>query len=254
MRATRLLTFSAAALLVAGVASADCRYTAKRQASIDVTGATKIRVLGHAGTLRVTGQPGVAQARATGDACASSERLLNDVVLRATRSGDEVTIEAVMPDSSWGWSSEARLDMDVVLPDSVAVDVDDGSGDTTVSNVASLSVDDGSGDLTIRNVAGSVKFDDGSGDVDVTNVGGDVRAEDGSGDVKIDQVRGSVIIEDDGSGDLEISNVARDVAVDDDGSGSIDVSDVKGSFTVRDDGSGGIYTRNVAGTVTIPRD
>src|SRR5512140_363082 len=195
MRNTRLLTLSAAVFLVAAAASADCRFTAKRQASVDLNGATKVRVLSGAGWLRVTGQPGLTQARATGEACASSQDLLTSVVIRTSRSGSEVVIEAVMPESSWGWSHESRLDMEVVLPDNVAVNVDDGSGDTTVSNVASLDVDDGSGDLTIRNVAGAVKFDDGSGDVEITNVGGDVRANDGSGDVTIGHVRGSVIIE-----------------------------------------------------------
>lgn len=254
MRATRLFTFSAAALLLAGAASADCHYTAKRQASVDLNGATKVRVESGAGTLRVTGQPGLTQIRANGDACASSENLLKEVVIRTSRNGSEVVVEAFIPDSSWGWSTEARLDMEVVLPDNVAVDVDDGSGDTTVQHVASLTADDGSGDLTIRDVAGAVRFDDGSGDVEITNVGGDVHAEDGSGDVTIRQVRGSVIIEDDGSGDLEISNVDRDVLVEDDGSGSIDVEDVKGSFTVRDDGSGGIHMRNVAGKITVPQE
>lgn len=248
------LVLSASLLLFAAVASADCRHTAQRQGSIDLNGAKRVRVLSGAGTLSVNGQPGLAQARATGTACASTDRLLREINIRTSRQGDEVVVEAVMPEGSWGWSSYARLDMEVAVPDGVAIDIDDGSGDATVSRVASLKIDDGSGDVSIRDIAGSVELEDGSGDVDVTNVGGDVRAEDGSGDVTITKVRGSVIIEDDGSGDLDISGVDRDVLVDDDGSGSIDVRDVKGSLTVRDDGSGGIRTHNIAGKVTIPRE
>ncbi len=142
MRTLTLLT----ALLAASSASAswlDCAHTAPRSAALPVAGATRIVVVGGAGTLRVAGHNGAAEVRAIGKACSSSREDLPKIVLRATRNGGEIRIEAEVPDTS-GWG-DRRLDFEVSLPSNVPVKVVDGSGELTIENTAALDVDDGSG-------------------------------------------------------------------------------------------------------------
>src|SRR5438874_10711316 len=89
----RLLT-SAALALVAATASAgffdDCDYTAARNVSSPLAGATSIVIVGRAGSLRVSGLRGATEVRAKGTACTSDRDNLPHITLTATRSGDAV--------------------------------------------------------------------------------------------------------------------------------------------------------------------
>ncbi len=230
----------------------DCDHTAPREDFVDAGGAERVIIDVGAGSLKVNGREGADVVQVRGEACASSEKLLEDIQLRVERSGDRVRIVAEMPDSTWG-SSTARLDLDIEVPAGVEVAIDDGSGEIEVRNVGSLDIDDGSGEIEIEEVAGDVRIDDGSGEIEIKNARGEVRIEDGSGEIELRSV-GSVVIEDDGSGEIDIVGVAGDVMVRSDGSGSITVRDVGGDFTVRNDGSGDIHHDGVAGRVSIPED
>lgn len=107
-----------------------------------------------------------------GTACASS-RDLSDTKLVLTRSGSGIRTEAVTPDNEMFGS--AKLDFDAVVPDTIPLVVEDGSGDLTIDNVGASEVTDGSGDMTIRNVNGNLSVHDGSGDMRLENVSGDIR-------------------------------------------------------------------------------
>jgi len=249
---------AAAVLLTATSASAglfdDCSHTAPRNASISAAGATRIVVIGRAGSLRVTGGSGV-EVRATGTACTSDAGFLPRINLTATRSGSEVRIEAVIPEwTGFGWNQQARLDFEVALPGNVPLEVRDGSGELTIENVGPLDVDDGSGELQIRSAHGDVSVKDGSGAMHIDDVTGDVRIVDGSGEIVVSKVGGSVVVADDGSGAIDIHNVRHNVTIKDDGSGSVDVSDVGGDFTVGSKGSGSVSSDRVAGRVSVPRN
>src|SRR3954469_5851546 len=101
MRTTVSAAFAFAALATsagAGIFS-DCDKTAPRSVASPAAGVTKIVIVGAAGTLKVEGQSNVAEVRASGTACASSDSLLRDVTLRASRSGSELRIEAEVPDN-----------------------------------------------------------------------------------------------------------------------------------------------------------
>ncbi|MEM7356133.1 MAG: DUF4097 family beta strand repeat-containing protein [Acidobacteriota bacterium] len=245
---TTILMLTATAAIAWGD---DCDHTAPREEVIDAAGAELVEIDASAGFLRVLGSDGAGQIQVRGEACASSERLLEDVQLEVRQSGDRVRIDVEIPDSSWGRSSTARLDLVIEVPSNVAVEIDDGSGSIEVRNVASAEIDDGSGSIEVRDVAGDLAIDDGSGEIEAINVAGEVRIDDGSGAIDLRQV-GSVMIDEDGSGEIDIEEVYGDVMVRSDGSGSISVRDVDGDFTVRRDGSGGINHRAVAGLVDIP--
>ncbi len=246
------LTVVAVLLLAVPALADDCDHTAPREETVDASGVETVEIDASAGYLRVRGEEGGGQIRARGEACASSEKLLEGVQLIVKRSGDRVRIVADVPDSKWG-SASARLDLDVELPSGVEVKIDDSSGSIEVSDVAALEIEDGSGEIEVENVAGDLEIEDGSGEIEATGIGGEVRIEDGSGEIELRRV-GSVVIEEDGSGEIDIEQVRGDVLVRVDGSGSISVRDVDGDFTVRRDGSGSIRHVAVAGVVDVPEE
>jgi hypothetical protein len=257
MRNATLVTLT---LLVATSASAggmfgDCDYKAPRSLTAQLTGASRIVVIGRAGTLKITGVGGASQVRASGTACTSERDLLNQIVLSATRYGNTLRIEAVIPEdsnSSWfDFARQATLDFEVSVPDNLPLEVSDGSGEMTIENVAAARVTDGSGSLHIRGVNGNLEVNDGSGELTIENVTGEVRVTDGSGSISIDHA-GSVNILADGSGSVDIMHVQRDVNIGSKGSGSVDVDDVGGNFTVAHKGSGHIEYASVRGQVRVP--
>ncbi|HET7707028.1 MAG TPA: hypothetical protein VFM36_13155 [Thermoanaerobaculia bacterium] len=251
----RLRTLSAIPLLfVAASAAADCDHTAPHRLSADLKGATSVAVLARAGSLRVTGTSAAA-VTATGTACASDRDYLQGMRIEARREGSELVIEAIIPERThiFGWH-EARLDMEVNVPQHVALRVKDGSGSTEIRDVGSVTVTDGSGELEIKRVRGNVEVKDGSGSLSIRTVSGDVRIEDGSGSIEVEQIGGSVRVLEDGSGGIDIRDVERDVTIEDDGSGGIDVDQVRGNFTVENDGSGGVQYDRVGGRVRVPRE
>ncbi len=253
----RSLAALAAALCIASPALADdCRYEDLLEKTIDAKGATRIRIDAAAGYLRIVGRPGLEEVRVKGTACASKKTLLEDIRLSAKRSGSEVRIEAEITRGGFNLFGDgnARLDLEIEVPDSVPLDVKDSSGSIDVVGVAALDIDDSSGEITIEGVAGKLDVDDSSGSIVVSDVEGDIRLEDSSGDITIESVGGSVDIIEDSSGSIDISKVKGSVLIRRDGSGSISVSDIDGDFTVERDGSGTISHRDVGGRVNIPDD
>ncbi len=253
MRAPILIAIALAAS--GGVAQAQLfssDYTEDRSASIAISGATSIRIVGLAGDLKIQGRKGLAQARATGKARASSRDLLGEIKLVAERVGNEVVVRADIPEHrGMNWRSEQSLDMVVEVPSGLPLRVEDGSGDTEIRGVEAVDVKDGSGDLLIED-AGGVVVDDGSGDIEIRGVKGDVRVNDGSGDITVTNVTGTLTVESDGSGDIEASGISGSVVVRSDGSGEIAVHDVGGDFDVGHKGSGDVSYERVKGKVSIP--
>jgi hypothetical protein len=123
---------------------------------------------------------------------------------------------------------DARIDLDVRVPRRLALEIDDGSGDTDIRDCdGDLKLDDGSGDIHLARVGGQIAIDDGSGDIELNDAGGDVNIDDGSGQIDLNAIRGSVWI-DDGSGDIVIDGVGKDVTIDEAGSGGVEIRNVKG--------------------------
>jgi len=232
--AAAVLFLSGALGLAAQAGADDCSYQARRDQRLDAAGVRTLRVIARAGSLRIDGQAGASAIDVHGTACAGREATLNDIQVRIRRSGSEATVEAEIPDTfNWLGGGEARLDLVLEVPPGVSVEVEDGSGEVHIRNVAAAKVSDGSGEMVLEAIAGEVRITDGSGGIEVRDVG-------------------SVVIEEDGSGGISISGVRGNVTVRDDGSGGIAVRDVAGDFTVQDDGSGGITHAAVRGRVRVP--
>jgi DUF4097 and DUF4098 domain-containing protein YvlB len=245
----------AGAALAPCMAKADCKFEQQRTGGEDARGVTQVVLVAGAGDLEVRGSPDAKRIDAKGKACASSQELLDQIVLKTHREGATLYIEAIMPkmDMSFFGASYASLDLKVTLPDNVPVDAQDSSGDSTLESLKSLKMLDSSGDLKIRRIAGAVDLQDSSGDIEMDHVGS-VTLRDSSGDIDLDNVTGNVEILVDSSGDIDIEEVAGNVHIAQDSSGEIEIAEVKGNVTVDADTSGGIAVRDVGGDFTVLAD
>jgi hypothetical protein len=228
--------------------------TAPRSARVSASGARLARIEARAGSLRIAGRAGITEIQAHGTAYASSRSLLDQIRLVAERRGDVAYIVVELPDNRGDWDDDehAALDLTVEVPKTLALEVDDRSGDVEIRGVGPLDVNDNSGEVTIEDVDGRLRVHDGSGELRITNVRGDVTLEDGSGGIHLRTIRGSVAVDRDGSGEFEAEDVTGSVRIESKGSGSVDVARVGGDFVVDRKGTGSIEFRDVRGRVQIP--
>jgi hypothetical protein len=246
------------ALLSAPAVEAQWRgeVTASRSARVNAAGARLARIEARAGTLRIEGRAGLTEIQARGTARASSRMLLEQVRLTAERRGDVAYVIVDIPElRSRDWDDDdehASLDLVVEVPKTLALDVEDRSGDLEIRGVGQLDLVDHSGDATIEDVGGRLRVHDGSGELRIRDVRGDATIDDGSGGVYLHTIRGSVTVERDGSGEFEAENVTGSVRIASKGSGSVDVAHVGGDFVVDRKGTGSIAHRDVRGRVEVP--
>ena len=190
-----------------------------------------------AGSLTVTGREGLAAIEVRAEVVAPEVRdkdmeeyIRDRVELTLEKRGDIAVLVGRIRDNGrlFHFGENARIDLTVTIPKTMALDIDDGSGDMVVEDLAAaLRIEDGSGSIRVVRVAGNVRIDDGSGGLEVSDVTGDVTIDDGSGEVRVRRVGGTVTL-DDGSGGVDIEDVEKDVRLINTGSGGVDVSGVKG--------------------------
>ncbi|HLI17728.1 MAG TPA: DUF4097 family beta strand repeat-containing protein [Rhodanobacteraceae bacterium] len=240
--------------LCAGAAE-QCRYSAPRNAEIDAAGLKLLSAEIGPDDLNIQGEPGLAKIEVHGTACASDEKWLQDVQVETARHGD--TASVIAQDGhhenifSLFGNSYAYLKLDLRVPQSLAIKLKQGSGDTHASNIAALDASLGSGDLDLDGVAGEFRLDMGSGDVKARKVGSFNLTDLGSGDVGVDGVQGDAQVGSIGSGDLTLANIKRDMSIDTIGSGDVKITGVGGSLKLGHISSGGLVIRNVTGDVTV---
>jgi hypothetical protein len=234
--------------------ASECKVSKTIEESLDASGATELEVDARAGFLRIEGSDSLSEVRIDGQACASKESLLDGIELVTRRQGDRLIVRVEI-DNNWGWGNNyARLDLTLEVPDSLALSVDDSSGEAEIFGVASIDLRDSSGSIDIAEVAGDVRIRDSSGEIELRRVGGSVRLRDSSGGIDIRDVSQNVEIEEDGSGEIYIAGVEGDVVVGSDGSGGISIRDVTGHVTIGSDGSGSIRVTSVGGDFTVRDD
>ena len=230
--------------------------TAQRSGRANAAGARMARVEARAGSLRITGREGLTEIRASGTARASSRALLEQVRLIVERRGDVAYVLVETPELRGSWSDDddehASLDLVVEVPKSLALDVEDRSGELEIRGVGPLDLVDNSGEATVEDVGGRLRVRDGSGELRIRDVRGDVTLEDGSGGIHLRMIRGSVTVDRDGSGEFEADDVTGSIRIDSKGSGSVDVAHVGGDFVVSRKGTGSIEHRDVKGRVDVP--
>lgn len=164
----------------------------------------------------------------------------DDYTLSLKREGNKAVLIAQFNDNT---HNNERIDVEVIMPPSLALLVDDRSGDLTIESVDNgLTLNDRSGDIELNDIAGLIKIEDRSGDVEGKNLRGDVLINDRSGEIYLNDVFGNVNI-DDSSGDIRVKNVSGLVTVED-SSGDININGA-GNFKLKNDGSGDVNLRNI---------
>jgi len=247
----------AACLVSASVQAWDCKYEKRIDQELDLAGSEKLSVMAAAGDLEITGTSDSQVATIKGRVCVSDEDWLDESGVELT-AGKRAKIEVSMPDTS-GWSlmgqRYAYIDLDIEVPDSLALEVKDSSGDVEISGVGAVSVKDSSGDVTIEDSAGPVEVEDSSGDIEFADIKGDVTIEsDSSGDITGHDIGGTVLVVSDSSGEIRFRDVSENFIVERDSSGDISAHRVGGDFEVMRDGSGDINATDVEGEVRTPDD
>lgn len=250
----------------------NCRFEAERSFTASASSVDILRLKAGSGSLEVVGVEGLNEIQAVARACASSQDFLDDLQLTSDVSGGELVVETIYPDMRGGGRGNryARLDLLMEVPVGLAADIQDGSGEMTLSNLGSVEVEDGSGEVVINGLLGDLIIDDGSGELEISGVQGTVMIEDGSGEVILEDVGSDVEVHDssgeltiqgiggsvtlrDSSGEVEIRDVTGSVRVVQDSSGDLDVRGVGGDFIVERDGSGDVHFEAVEGTIQIPK-
>lgn len=244
-------------LALAGNAhAAGCKFERDIDTTLDLAGTDLLTVAAAAGDLEISGRPGIREARVRGRICVSEEPWLAEADV-VTEGGPGASIRTVMPDVGSGWnllgSRYAYIDLEIDVPDDLALQIRDSSGDLEVEGIGPVGIRDSSGDIELEDIGGSVELEDSSGDIEARRIAGDFTViSDSSGDIEGAYIEGSVQVENDSSGDISFKDVTGDYIVGRDSSGDILAKTVGGDFRVLRDGSGSIRAKDVSGVVETP--
>ncbi len=209
-------------------------YEESRTLTMDSDDIATLSIDAGAGSMDVTGVEGLDEivVKATiivddGNKDDALKFIEKRMTLSLQETGDTAVLESHFDSGFMGSGKNARIDLDVRVPQGMAVSIIDKSGSIDVTRtMGDVSIDDGSGSIDVDHVR-NVKIDDGSGSIDVSQASGDVFVVDGSGSIGISHVGGSVTIYD-GSGGIRVSDIEKNLTIVDDGSGGVSISDVRG--------------------------
>ncbi|ANO50292.1 DUF4097 family beta strand repeat-containing protein [Woeseia oceani] len=215
-------------------------YEEVRELRHSSQGVDVLDVKAAAGRLNIIGAPGARQVTVTAtvvlpgvDHNKAAELIKRDLELSLVPDGNVLRLVARFEQKRWSLGASPHVHLDVQVPSSMALRLDDGSGPLEVrGTTAAITVEDGSGSISLRDTGGPVSIDDGSGSIELQNIAGDVHIVDGSGGIRVRGVQGSVSIED-GSGGIDVHKVSHNLTILNDGSGGIRYSDIQGAVDDR---------------------
>ncbi len=230
----RTVVITALALALAGTLSA---FETTKTLNLPVQGVSRLDVRTGSGSLTVMGRDGLTAIEVRAEIAVrrvrdeNMEKYIKDhVELTLEKKGDIAVLVGRVRDDGrfFRFGGDDRIDVTVLVPKTLALDVDDGSGGIVVEDLAAaVRIDDASGEVVVRNIEGDLEIDDGSGGIDVRDVTGNVSVDDGSGEILLRRVGGTVTV-DDGSGGIDIEDVEKDIRLISTGSGSVSISGEKG--------------------------
>lgn len=251
MKFVKLISVSTALFILSGcvvhVNAQRADVELQETLTLQTSNLTNFDIDAGAGSLKIVGVEGANSIEVSAEILTTEER---NYTLTLTKSGSTAKLVAEHDSHSGYWKgSSPQINLTITMPNSMMLNVDDGSGDLEISKINnSVKLDDGSGDAMVEYITGDLWIDDGSGELSVRQVVGKVSIDDGSGELVIANIDGDVNVED-GSGDLSILDVSGTVTIDD-GSGSINLNGA-GGLKIIESGSGGLQISNVSGSVDI---
>jgi DUF4097 and DUF4098 domain-containing protein YvlB len=272
----RLAIFGGLVLAASSAGATECAFQEPRNLDIDAAGVHLLEAKLESADMRFVGDPAVKRIEVRGRACASAQSRLSEISLDQRRAGDTVTLSPRQADqiniSAFG-SNYAYLDVEVHVPQNMAVRVRSASGDVDARNLATLDFSSHSGDLVTDHIDGLLRVEVHSGDVRAHQIGqldvvrsgsGDIQASQvrddvhvghvGSGDLNFTEIGKGVHVESVGSGDVTVHRAGGTVQIDSIGSGDVNGNDIDGDFIVKSAGSGDIHHGTVRGKVSVPHD
>ena len=220
------------------------RYQSTQSLSLSSDSINRLHIESGAGFVKVRGHHGVSQIEVHAD-IVSNRRDTGDIDFTLERVGHEaVLVGKARKSGHFGFGSDhAKVNMTVNVPAHLLIEIDDGSGAITLSDIQNdVVIDDGSGSIRVDDVKGNLTILDGSGDIDVTGIDGAVNIDDNSGSLNVEHVTGQVDI-DDGSGAIVVRDVTNEVRIND-GSGGITIARVS-TLNIIESGSGGVSIEDV---------
>jgi DUF4097 and DUF4098 domain-containing protein YvlB len=272
----RLAIFSGLILAASSAGASECAFQEPRNLDIEAGGVRTLEAKLGSTDLRVVGDPGVKRIEVRGRACASAQNRLGEVSLEQRRDGDTVMLAPHSADHmtfSASGSDYAYLDVEVRIPQAIAVRIRSTSGDFEARHLSALDFSAHSGDLIADHVDGELRVEVHSGDVKAHEIGrlevvrsgsGDIVAAQvrddvhvghvGSGDLNLTEIGKGVHVESIGSGDVTVQRAGGTVQIDSIGSGDVNGNDIDGDFIVKSAGSGDIHHGTVRGKISVPRD
>ena len=252
MKLTQILLFIASVSFLSGciviAKTSHAKYHSQQTLKITADKLNALDVEAGAGALIIEGDEAATEISVVADIYTKNGDIDN-VELSLIKAGKSANLVAKI-DSNGFWHGESpRIDIKVIMPSHLMLNVDDGSGAININNIdAKVAVKDGSGELSIKNVKNDLKINDGSGGIYISGVIGNVKVIDGSGEISLNDLDGNLDI-DDGSGSIFVNGVSGDVMIKD-GSGELIVRSVNGFVTI-DDGSGDIDIEQAGGLKII---
>ena len=237
------------------IALAGFGFEKTQNLTVPAQGLSRLEISAGAGFLRVSGREGAGAVEVKAEIVVSGvdekemeAYIKNHVELELRTAGGAAILVSRIKERGFFFPREARIDLTVTVPKTLALEIDDGSGEMSVEDMAAaVSIEDGSGELRVQRIAGDLRIEDGSGGIMVDGVQGNVEITDGSGDVDVRNVTGDLSL-DDGSGGVDLRKIGGTVTVDD-GSGSLTIDDVGKDVRIKHKGSGSTDITNVRGKV-----
>ncbi|NIL94796.1 MAG: hypothetical protein GTO71_10270, partial [Woeseiaceae bacterium] len=135
-------------------------YTDDRNLELDSDGVSRLDIDSGAGSLAVTGVEDLDKIEVTATINVPDEEeedalkmIADHLELSLEKVRDEARLIAHFEDRSWGWGDSPSVDLDVRLPQGIALYVDDGSGSMKIMGIDSdVGIDDGSGSIYVEQV------------------------------------------------------------------------------------------------------
>jgi len=247
------------ALSVSAVQAAEhCALSAEQQFTLQEVAQLKLSIA--ADQLRVIGSDR-ADVQVTAKLCASSQQRLDEMQIQHSQQADttEITLLPKQRDNSSGIrflgglnKKYSRFELQLVVPHSLLLALEVGSGTAEVSNLQQLNLALGSGKVNAKSIKGVVEASVGSGAFTLTDAGAVQLKALGSGEAVLKNITGLYVYSV-GSGDLNVSQVKGDARFASIGSGNVELADQQGDLQIASVGSGDAKISQLTGMLNIER-
>jgi beta-lactamase regulating signal transducer with metallopeptidase domain len=230
-----------------------CPYSAADTLVMSAGGIGRLRVQVPAGDLRIVGRPVGNAVRVLGRRCGSRPEVLDGLAVDMGQRGEEIRIKVELPRHLFSRTqgTVARVDLDIEVPQSLALDLETSIGNVELVDIGSVRLRDRLGDVRIAGVAGTLVLEPGSGDLRIRDIRESVQLTGGIGLIELDQVGGDVSVTG-RTGRTVIRDVQGSIVIQRH-AGDVRVERVAGDLTVQRLENGEVHHHAVLGTVHLPR-